>query len=139
MTDTSERQDAGEALKLVLKRHAQPPAEVITQVKKGFDLLDAVGHAEVTRILIEEDPFWSWEPQGWAPGGGPLILTETCTLPQSKASREKGEAPKTVDMDIMWGWFTLHGKTIPCVGTCESGKPEGHKELISDLLVRGQL
>ncbi len=35
--------------------------------------LDYVGHAALTDRLLEADPFWSWEPMGFAPNGLPLF------------------------------------------------------------------
>lgn len=35
--------------------------------------LDYVGHADVTRRLIEVDPMWSWEPVAWDERGLPVL------------------------------------------------------------------
>ena len=77
--------------------------------------LDFVGHAEVTRILIDIDPTWSWEPQGWTEQGTPAISHRDGTL-------------------ALWGRLTLLGHTRIGVGTCEATKPDAEKELIGDLL-----
>jgi hypothetical protein len=35
--------------------------------------IDYVGHAEVTRRLLDVDPLWSWEPLAFAPNGLPAL------------------------------------------------------------------
>lgn len=82
--------------------------------------LDYVGHADITRILIEVDPLWSWEPAAWTDEGEPRISQRGTTL-------------------HMWGWLTVLGKRMLCVGTCEVGKTEAAKELIGDLLRNGAM
>ena len=77
--------------------------------------LDYVGHAEVTRILSEIDPEWSWEPNARDADGGPSLRVLN----------------KTVEM---WGKLTLHGVTREGVGSVESGKGDTGKELIGDFL-----
>lgn len=74
-----------------------------------------VGHAELTRILLEIDPTWTWEPMGRNPDGSPMV-------------REVGKEVS------LWGSLTLLGQTRHGVGTCEKGKHDQDKELIGDLL-----
>lgn len=77
--------------------------------------LDYLGHAEVTRALIEIDPLWSWEPVAWTEHGEPMIGT-------------RGQ------MSHMWAWLTVHGVRRLGVGSCEAGKPDVEKELVGDFL-----
>ena len=77
--------------------------------------LDFMGHASVTRVLNEIDPLWSWEPAARNDQGEPLIVTRGSML-------------------RMWITFTLCGKQVPAVGTCESNKGEAEKELIGDAI-----
>lgn len=122
MSDTMDR----EALGKVLDKYGTPPKDLV--FKKGS--ADYVGHADITAILIKIDPCWSWEPQAWAPEGGPLVVDRGGRL-------------------TMWGWMTVHGKRLPCVGTVESkkldqadarqGPPEVDKELIGDLIRNGAM
>lgn len=86
--------------------------------------LDYVGHSDVTKVLIEVDPHWNWQP-GWHSTTGPI---------DAFALTNPGE-PR-----IMLGELTVLGKTIQCVGTCDSGKgPDALKELIGDLLRNGAM
>lgn len=86
----------------------------------GHVHIDYVGHAEATRILIEIDPTWTWEPVAWTDDGHPAITIRGATAE-------------------MWGRLTLLGKTLPCVGTAEAGKADVGKELIGDLLRNGAM
>lgn len=124
----------------VLRNWAAPPPEAIDKLPKptkkenqkgvcrecgGYHglpavHLDYVGHAWVTRALIEADPLWTWEPVAWTEAGEPLITNAGGHL-------------------RLWIRLTLHGKTIPAVGTCPSSKPEPEKELIGDALRNGAM
>jgi hypothetical protein len=124
----------------VLRNWASPPADAIDTLPKptrkenqkgvcrecgGYHglpavHLDYVGHAWVTRALIESDPLWSWEPAAVTDAGEPLITNAGGHL-------------------RMWIRLTVHGKTLPAVGTCPSGKPEPEKELIGDALRNGAM
>lgn len=86
--------------------------------KPGAIHLDYVGHADLTRALIEIDPEWDWEPLAYDTDGSPLV------------TQRKGQL-------VMWGKLTLLGRTRLCVGTCDADKPEAEKELIGDLLRNG--
>ena len=107
------------ALRGLLERWGTPPAAIVSKLPKGGTALDFVGHADITRILISEDPLWSWEPAGWE-GGEPII---------TKAGKHWR----------MWGHVTVHGKTVLAVGTCEERKDEFEKELVGDLLRNGAM
>lgn len=78
--------------------------------------LDYQGHADVTEVLLREDPLWEWRPMGVDEHGVPVVLKS-----------DQGSA--------LWIWLTIFGKTQPGVGTVENkGGPEVLKELISDAL-----
>lgn len=82
--------------------------------------LDYMGHASVTRALIETDEHWNWEPVAFTEAGEPLISNAGGHL-------------------RMWARLTVLGKTILCVGTCPANKPEPEKELIGDMLRNGAM
>lgn len=76
--------------------------------------LDYVGHATITKWLIQIDPFWTWEPVEWEDGRPKInVIGGTAT---------------------MWGRLTVLGKTMLGVGTCEVHKGDLDKELIGDFL-----
>jgi hypothetical protein len=103
-----------EELRNILKDYAKPDPSIVQQLPKGGTKLDFVGHADITRILIEIDPYWSWEPCGWAQGR-PAIHVENGTA-------------------TMWGWLTVHGKELLGVGSVRADKGDYEKELIGDFL-----
>jgi len=86
--------------------------------KQGAIHLDYVGHADLTRALIEIDPQWNWEPLAFGADGLPLVTERKNQL-------------------VLWGRLTLLGQTRLCVGTCEAAKGDAEKELIGDLLRNG--
>lgn len=110
---------SGEALRKVLDQWAKPPNELVDKLPKGGTTLDYMGHAAVTRALIEVDPEWNWEP-----------VVDTDGIP---VIRHQGKRL------VMWGRLTVLGKTVVCCGTCEDRKFEPEKELIGDLLRNGAM
>ena len=98
----------------ILKKYAVPDPSIVSQLPKGGIMLDFVGHADITRILIEIDPLWTWEPCGWILGRPDIHI-------------ENG-------MATMWGRLTLLGKTLIGVGSARADKPDYEKELIGDLI-----
>lgn len=86
--------------------------------KPGAIHLDYVGHADLTRALIEIDPEWDWEPIAFNPDGSPLVYERNKQL-------------------VLWGRLTLLGRSRLCVGSCDAGKSDAEKELIGDLLRNG--
>ena len=116
--------NTAEALAALLRRWEKPPTDMVGKLPRkgpsGTIHLDYVGHAAVTRILIEADPFWSWEPVAWDEDGTPLIRREGKRL-------------------VLWGRLTVLGKAILCCGTCDASKWEPEKELIGDLLRNGAM
>jgi hypothetical protein len=103
-----------EELRNILKDYAKPDPSIVQQLPKGGTKLDFIGHADTTRILIEIDPYWSWEPCGWVQGR-PAIHVENGTA-------------------TMWGWLTVHGKELLGVGSVKADKGDYEKELIGDFL-----
>lgn len=86
--------------------------------KPGAIHLDYVGHADLTRALIEIDPEWDWVPVAFDGEGLPLISKRNNQL-------------------VLWGRLTLCGHTRLCVGTCDATKSDAEKELVGDLLRNG--
>lgn len=109
-----EDNNKAQELRNILKDYAKPDPSIVQQLPKGGTKLDFVGHADITRILIEIDPYWSWEPCGWVQGR-PAIHIEN-------------------GMATMWGWLTVHGKELLGVGSVKADKGDYEKELIGDFL-----
>lgn len=98
----------------ILKKYAVPEPSIVSKLPKGGIQLDFVGHADITRILIEIDPLWTWEPCGWLLGRPDIHI-------------ENGIA-------TMWARLTLLGKTMIGLGSCRADKSDYEKELIGDFL-----
>jgi hypothetical protein len=77
--------------------------------------LDFVGHADVTKMLIEIDPEWTWEPTAFDANGLPAYRVEN-------------------GMAHMAGWLTILGVRRLGVGSVMHNKPDLLKELISDFI-----
>jgi hypothetical protein len=127
-------------LAAILTKWGNPPAELVGKLPKPTSKdnkagrcrecggwhglpavhLDYMGHASVTRALIETDEHWNWEPVAFTEAGEPLITNSGGHL-------------------RMWARLTVLGKTVLCVGTCPSNKPEPEKELIGDMLRNGAM
>lgn len=105
--------DQAAALRQLLDDWAVPPAELVGKLPRAGIHLDYLGHAEVTRALIESDPCWTWEPLALTDQGTPVILKDDKTA-------------------SMWMRLTVHGVTRVGVGTAPAGKPDVLKELVSD-------
>jgi len=103
-----------QALFKVLHDYAVPDPKIVGKLPKGGAQLDFVGHADITRILIEVDPCWRWLPIGWEDG-------------RPKIHVENGIA-------TMWGELTLLGQARLGVGSCRADKQDLDKELVSDFL-----
>lgn len=99
----------------ILGTYGVPDKSIVGKLPRGGITLDFVGHAEITKILIEIDPNWSWEPVAWTTDGRPAINVVN------------GNA-------VMWGRLTVLGQTRLGVGTAKHDKPDLDKELIGDLL-----
>ena len=98
----------------VLTNYAVPDPKIVGKLPKGGIQLDFVGHADITRILIEIDPLWTYEPCGWD-NGRPAIHVEN-------------------GMATMWAYLIVHGKKMLGVGSVRADKQELDKELVGDFL-----
>lgn len=79
--------------------------------------LDYVGHAEVTRRLLEVDPAWQWEPVAVDENGLPLLDHDDRDNPVG-----------------MWIKLTVLGVTRLGYGSVPPGQPDAVKVLIGDAL-----
>ena len=107
-------EDKKKLLADVLIKYAVPDPKIVGKLPKGGTQLDFVGHADITRILIEIDPLWWWEPCGWV-NGRPAIHVEN-------------------GMATMWGFLYVHDKPLLGVGSVRADKQELDKELVGDFL-----
>jgi hypothetical protein len=79
--------------------------------------LDYVGHADVTRRLLETDPAWDWEPLAEDDNGLPIFDTDAKDNPVG-----------------FWIKLTVLGVTRRGYGSCPSGQNDAVKVLIGDAL-----
>jgi hypothetical protein len=110
-----------EALRRLHKETRIPPSERVGKLPRGGTQLDFMGHADVTDVLLEHDPAWTWEPMAKTDAGEPVISTDV-----------KGNP-------ALWAWLTIHGVTRPAVGTCTPNVNDPLKELVSDMLRNGAM
>ena len=101
-------------LKAVLEQYATPDPKIVGTIPRNGINLAYVSHAEITRILIDIDPMWNWQPVAWVEGR-PAI------------HEANGVA-------TMWGTLTLLGKSLVGVGSVRADKPDLDKELVGDFL-----
>ena len=99
----------------VLTKYGVPDPKIIGKLPKGGQQLSFVGHADVTKMLLEVDSGWTWEPTAFDADGLPAYRVEN-------------------GMAHMAGWMTVHGVRRLGVGSCLPNKPDLLKELISDLI-----
>jgi hypothetical protein len=111
----------------VLMDYYHPEKKTVSQIEKNGVRLDYVGHAEITKILIEIDPEWSWEPVAWE-NGRPATQTQL-----GKITKRDGTILEFPTVS-MWGYLTLLGVTRIAVGSVEAHKADLDKELVSDFL-----
>lgn len=104
----------GVLLRAVLDQYATPDPKIVGTIPRNGINLAYVSHADITKILIEVDPLWSWHPAGWE-NGRPAINVENNTA-------------------TMWGSLTLLGKSMLGVGSVRADKQDLDKELIGDFL-----
>lgn len=117
----------GETPKSLFDLYGKPNPETISRLEKpGGVVLHYVGHAEITRILLEIDPAYSWEPLEVI-NGRPAVHLHTGVVRRRDTEVE-------VVMASMWGRLTLEGVTRIAVGSAEAHKPDLDKELVSDFL-----
>ncbi len=98
----------------IIKQYGVPDPSIVGKLPRGGITLDFVGHAEITRILIDIDPLWNWSPIEYV-NGRPAIT-------------------ETNGMATMWGYLSVLGKTMIGVGSVRADKPDLEKELIGDFL-----
>jgi hypothetical protein len=101
-------------LKAVLEQYAIPDPKIVGTIPRNGINLAYVSHADITKILIEIDPSWNWQPVAWD-NGRPAIHVENGTA-------------------TMWATLTLLGKTLLGVGSVRADKQDLDKELIGDFL-----
>ena len=99
----------------VLTNYGVPDPKIVGKLPKGGIQLDFVGHADVTKMLIEIDPYWSWEPVAFDADGLPAYRVEN-------------------GMAHMAGWLTVHGVRRLGVGSVAHNKADLLKELCSDFI-----
>jgi len=99
----------------ILTKYGVPDPSIVGKLPRGGITLDFVGHAEITRILLEIDPNWSWAPTAWDANGRPAI------------SEVNG-------MAVMWGYLTVLGQSRLGVGSARADKADLDKELVGDFL-----
>ena len=101
-------------LKAVLVRYAIPDPKIVGTIPRNGINLAYVSHADITKILIEIDPNWNWQPVAWD-NGRPAIHVENGTA-------------------TMWATLTLLGKSLLGVGSVRADKQDLDKELVGDFL-----
>lgn len=101
-------------LRAVLDQYAIPDPKIVGTIPRNGQALSYVSHADITRILIEVDPLWSWQPIEWV-NGRPAIHVENGTA-------------------TMWGTLTLLGKSMIGVGSVRADKQDHEKEVVGDFL-----
>lgn len=103
-----------QALKDILTKYGVPDPKIVGKLPKGGAQLDFVGHADVTKFLLETDPNWRWVPIEWK-DGRPAIHIEN-------------------GMATMWGELTVLGQSRLGVGSVRADKADLDKELVSDFI-----
>jgi hypothetical protein len=101
-------------LRAVLDQYATPDPKIVGTIPRNGINLAYVSHADITKILIEIDPEWNWQPVAWD-NGRPAIHVENGTA-------------------IMWATLTLLGKSLLGVGSARADKQDLDKELVGDFL-----
>jgi hypothetical protein len=99
----------------VLTKYAVPDPKIVGKLPKGGQQLSFVGHADITKMLIEVDSSWTWEPVAFDTDGLPAYRVEN-------------------GMAHMAGWLTIHGVRRLGIGSVTHNKPDLLKELASDFL-----
>lgn len=107
-------EDNKQALANILTKYGVPDPKIVGKLPKGNVQLDFVGHADVTKFLLETDPNWRWVPCAWV-DGRPAIHVEN-------------------GMATMWGELTVLGQARLGVGSVRADKPDLDKELVSDFI-----
>lgn len=106
-------------LREVLNNYAVPDPKIVGKLPKGNTALDYVGHADITRILIEIDPAWRLVPIAWE-NGRPAVHVVN-------------------GMATMWFEMTLLGVARLAIGTAKENAPDQDKVLYGDALRNGAM
>jgi hypothetical protein len=99
----------------ILGAYGVPDPKIVGKLPKGGIQLDFVGHADVTKMLIEIDSEWTWEPTAFDVNGLPAYRVEN-------------------GMAHMAGWLTVQGVRRLGIGSVAHNKPDLLKELVSDFI-----
>jgi hypothetical protein len=102
-------------LEEIIGKYGVPDPKLVGKLPRGGQSLDFVGHADVTKMLIEIDPEWTWEPVAFDADGLPAYRVEN-------------------GMAHMAGWMTILGVRRLGIGSVMHNKPDLLKELASDYL-----
>jgi hypothetical protein len=113
-----EDKNTAELLK-VLHNYAVPDPKIVGKLPKGGTSLDYVGHADITRILIEIDPHWRLVPVAWENGRPSVNIVN--------------------DMATMWFEMTLLGQARLAIGTAKANSMDLDKVLYGDALRNGAM
>jgi hypothetical protein len=111
-------ENTNELLK-VLNKYAVPDPKIVGKLPRGGTQLDFVGHADITRILIEIDPHWRLIPIAWENGRPAMNVVN--------------------DMATMWFELTLLGTSRLAIGTAKANSPDLDKILYGDALRNGAM
>jgi hypothetical protein len=103
----------------VLNKYAVPDPKIVGKLPKGGTQLDFVGHADITRILIEIDPHWRLVPIAWENGRPAMNVVN--------------------DMATMWFELTLLGTPRLAIGTAKANAFDLDKQLYGDALRNGAM
>ena len=112
-------EDNTKQLQEVLTKYAVPDPKIVGKLPKGGAQLDFVGHADITRILIEIDPNWRLVPIAWENG------RPACNIIN--------------DMATMWFELTLLGTSRLAIGTAKANAFDLDKQLYGDALRNGAM
>jgi hypothetical protein len=113
-----ENKETAELLK-VLHNYAVPDPKIVGKLPKGGNFLSFVGHADITRILIEVDPHWRLVPIAWENGRPAVNIVN--------------------DMATMWFEMTLLGQARLAIGTAKANSMDLDKVLYGDALRNGAM
>ena len=103
----------------VLNKYAVPDPKIVGKLPKGGTQLDFVGHADITRILIEIDPHWRLVPIAWDNGRPAMNIVNY--------------------MATMWFELTLLGTSRLAIGTAKANAFDLDKQLYGDALRNGAM
>lgn len=102
-------------LEEILGAYGVPDPKIVGKLPKGGQSLSFVGHADITKMLIEVDSEWTWEPVAFDVDGLPAYRVEN-------------------GMAHMAGWLTVQGVRRLGIGSVVHNKPDLLKELVSDFI-----